>query len=63
MARFLIYQNSDETWSWTLVIENNHEIATSPHSFLTEEACREGIEQVRREAPKARVQYGKNPST
>ena len=45
------------------MIESNHEIATSPHSFLTEEACREGIEQVRHEAPKARVQYGKNPST
>ena len=61
---YLITQNPDDkTWSWTLVIENNHAIATSPHPFLTEEACCEGIKQVRREAPTARMQYeGETPT-
>ena len=55
---YLINQNPDGTWTWKLVVENNHEIAISPNSFISEDACRGGIEQVRREAHTPLVQYG-----
>ena len=55
---YLISQDPyTESWTWRLVVDGTHEIARALSPFPTEEACREGIEQVRREAPIARVQY------
>ena len=55
---YLIAQNPDDTtWTWKLVVDGTHEIASAAHPFPTEADCREGIEQVRREAKTMLVQY------
>lgn len=54
MAKFEIYKDKKGQFRWRLLANNNQVIA-SGEGYTTKAACKNGIESVRKNAPKAEI--------
>ena len=60
MSYYNIFQRPDERWTWELILgEGNRPIAQEhpSRSWLTREACEEGLRLVREEAQTTQIQH------
>jgi uncharacterized protein YegP (UPF0339 family) len=55
MAKFEVYKDKAGQFRWRLVASNGRTIAESGESFSGKQACLDGIESVRKNAPAAQV--------
>jgi uncharacterized protein YegP (UPF0339 family) len=55
MAKFELYKNRSGEFRWRLRADNNQIIA-SGEGYTTKAACKNGIESVKKNAPKAKVE-------
>ncbi|HEY5117999.1 MAG TPA: DUF1508 domain-containing protein [Anaerolineales bacterium] len=55
MAKFEVYKDKSGNYRWRLVASNGKNIAESGESFSGKQACLDGIESVRKNAPGAQV--------
>ncbi len=55
MAKFEIYQDKQEQFRWRLLADNNQIIATG-EGYTSKAACKNGIESVKKNAPKASIE-------
>jgi uncharacterized protein len=55
MAKFEVYKDKAGKYRWRLVASNGRIIAESGESFSGKEACRDGIESVKKNAPGAQI--------
>jgi uncharacterized protein YegP (UPF0339 family) len=54
MAKFEIYQDKKGQFRWRLLANNNQVIATG-EGYTSKASCKNGIESVRKNAPKAEI--------
>jgi uncharacterized protein YegP (UPF0339 family) len=54
MAKFEIYKDKKGQFRWRLLANNNQVIA-SGEGYTTKAACKNGIDSVRKNAPKAEI--------
>ncbi len=54
MAKFEIYKDKKGQFRWRLLANNNQVIATG-EGYTSKAACKNGIESVRKNAPKAEL--------
>ncbi len=54
MAKFEMYQDKSEKWRWRLKAGNGETIASS-QGYASKSGCKNGIESVKKNAPKADV--------
>jgi uncharacterized protein YegP (UPF0339 family) len=55
MAKFEIYQDRKKQYRWRLLADNNQVIA-SGEGYTSKAGCKNGIESVKKNAPKAKVE-------
>jgi uncharacterized protein YegP (UPF0339 family) len=55
MAKFEIYKNKKGEYRWRLRA-NNNQIIASGEGYTTKASCKNGIESVKKNAPKAKVE-------
>jgi uncharacterized protein len=55
MYKFEVYKDKAGQFRWRLVASNGRTIAESGESFSGKQACLDGIESVRKNAPSAQV--------
>jgi uncharacterized protein YegP (UPF0339 family) len=55
MAKFEIYQDKKGEFRWRLRADNNQVIATG-EGYTSKAGCKNGIESVKKNAPKAKVE-------
>jgi uncharacterized protein YegP (UPF0339 family) len=55
MAKFEIYKDKKGQFRWRLLANNNQVIATG-EGYTTKASCKNGIESVKKNAPKAEIE-------
>ncbi|MDF1500614.1 MAG: YegP family protein [Anaerolineales bacterium] len=55
MAKFQIYQDKKKQFRWRLLADNNQIIATG-EGYTSKAGCKNGIESVKKNAPKADIE-------
>jgi uncharacterized protein YegP (UPF0339 family) len=55
MSKFEVYKDKSGQYRWRLVASNGRTIAESGEGYSSKEACLDGIESVKKNAPEAQV--------
>ena len=55
-AKFQMYKDAKGEFRWRLIAPNGQTIATSGEGYTTKDSAKNGIESVKKNAPKAKIE-------